>query len=143
MTLLITAIGPGDEGEYTCTAANQYGEAICTVYIQPEGGSGGFLRPTLLLHPAPPCLTPSLPLTVPSTLSLSPNETQSLPSLASLHSAASINASFTLLNSPSTPLLSFAWPFPHPEAHLFCASLRPPTIHLTHLRACYVVNAMK
>ncbi|KAK8746938.1 hypothetical protein OTU49_016904 [Cherax quadricarinatus] len=36
VTLLITAIGPGDEGEYTCTAANQYGEAICTVYIQPE-----------------------------------------------------------------------------------------------------------
>lgn len=37
VTLNITAIGPGDEGEYTCTAANQYGEAICTVYIQPEG----------------------------------------------------------------------------------------------------------
>jgi len=36
VTLLIRAIGPGDEGEYTCTAANQYGEAICTVYIQPE-----------------------------------------------------------------------------------------------------------
>ncbi|XP_042888253.1 titin-like isoform X7 [Penaeus japonicus] len=36
VTLNITAIGPGDEGEYTCTAANQYGEAICTVYIQPE-----------------------------------------------------------------------------------------------------------
>ncbi|KAG7174091.1 Titin-like 19 [Homarus americanus] len=36
VTLLITAIGPGDEGEYTCTAANQFGEAICTVYIQPE-----------------------------------------------------------------------------------------------------------
>lgn len=36
VTLLIAAIGPGDEGEYTCTAANQYGEAICTVYIQPE-----------------------------------------------------------------------------------------------------------
>ncbi|KAG0723055.1 Titin [Chionoecetes opilio] len=36
VTILITAIGPGDEGEYICTAANQYGEAICTVYIQPE-----------------------------------------------------------------------------------------------------------
>ena len=25
-----------DEGEYTCTALNPYGEAICTVYISPE-----------------------------------------------------------------------------------------------------------
>lgn len=37
VTLLINNIGPGDEGEYTCTAKNQYGEAICSVYIQPEG----------------------------------------------------------------------------------------------------------
>lgn len=37
VTLLIKQIGPGDEGEYTCTARNQYGEAICSVYIQPEG----------------------------------------------------------------------------------------------------------
>ncbi|EEB18956.1 conserved hypothetical protein [Pediculus humanus corporis] len=37
VTLLINKIGPGDEGEYTCTARNQYGEAICSVYIQPEG----------------------------------------------------------------------------------------------------------
>lgn len=37
ITLLINQIGPGDEGEYTCTARNQYGEAICSVYIQPEG----------------------------------------------------------------------------------------------------------
>lgn len=37
VTLLINNIGPGDEGEYTCTANNQYGEAICSVYIQPEG----------------------------------------------------------------------------------------------------------
>lgn len=37
VTLRIAAIGPGDEGEYTCTASNEYGEAICTVYIQPEG----------------------------------------------------------------------------------------------------------
>lgn len=37
VALLIKQIGPGDEGEYTCTARNQYGEAICSVYIQPEG----------------------------------------------------------------------------------------------------------
>ncbi|XP_068082222.1 titin [Anabrus simplex] len=37
VSLLINTIGPGDEGEYTCTARNQYGEAICSVYIQPEG----------------------------------------------------------------------------------------------------------
>lgn len=36
VTLQINQIGPGDEGEYTCTAKNQYGEAICSVYIQPE-----------------------------------------------------------------------------------------------------------
>lgn len=37
VSLLINNIGPGDEGEYTCLARNQYGEAICSVYIQPEG----------------------------------------------------------------------------------------------------------
>lgn len=37
VSLLIKNIGPGDEGEYTCTARNQFGEAICSVYIQPEG----------------------------------------------------------------------------------------------------------
>ena len=37
VSLLIQRIGPGDEGEYTCTAINRLGEAICTVYIQPEG----------------------------------------------------------------------------------------------------------
>ncbi|XP_018337981.1 PREDICTED: titin isoform X9 [Trachymyrmex septentrionalis] len=37
VTLQINQIGPGDEGEYTCNAKNQYGEAICSVYIQPEG----------------------------------------------------------------------------------------------------------
>ena len=37
VSLLISSIGPGDEGEYTCTAVNKFGEAICTVYIQPEG----------------------------------------------------------------------------------------------------------
>ena len=31
VSLLIKTIGPGDEGEYTCTALNPYGEAICTV----------------------------------------------------------------------------------------------------------------
>ncbi|XP_014204704.1 titin [Copidosoma floridanum] len=35
--LQINQIGPGDEGEYTCHAKNQYGEAICSVYIKPEG----------------------------------------------------------------------------------------------------------
>lgn len=37
VTLSINQIGPGDEGEYTCTARNQFGEAICSVHIQPEG----------------------------------------------------------------------------------------------------------
>lgn len=37
VTFQICAIGPGDEGDYICTASNEYGEAICTVYIQPEG----------------------------------------------------------------------------------------------------------
>lgn len=37
VTLMINQIGPGDEGEYTCTARNPWGEAICSVYIQPEG----------------------------------------------------------------------------------------------------------
>lgn len=37
VSLVIKQIGPGDEGEYTCTARNRYGEAICSVYIQPEG----------------------------------------------------------------------------------------------------------
>ena len=36
VSLMIKSIGPGDEGEYTCTALNPYGEAICTVYISPE-----------------------------------------------------------------------------------------------------------
>lgn len=49
VSLLIKQIGPGDEGEYTCTARNRYGEAICSVYIQPEGmvmpiGSGPLQR---------------------------------------------------------------------------------------------------
>ena len=39
VSLLIKAIGPGDEGEDTCTALNPYGEAICTVYISPEATS--------------------------------------------------------------------------------------------------------
>lgn len=37
VVLTINQIGPGDEGEYTCSARNQYGEAICSVFIQPEG----------------------------------------------------------------------------------------------------------
>uniref|UniRef100_A0A0K8UMS0 Regulatory protein zeste n=1 Tax=Bactrocera latifrons TaxID=174628 RepID=A0A0K8UMS0_BACLA len=45
VSLLINQIGPGDEGEYTCTARNQYGEAICSVYIQPEGAAMPVLQP--------------------------------------------------------------------------------------------------
>lgn len=37
VTLMINQIGPGDEGEYTCRARNAVGEAICSVFIQPEG----------------------------------------------------------------------------------------------------------
>lgn len=37
VSLLIKNIGANDEGEYTCTARNVYGEAICSVFIQPEG----------------------------------------------------------------------------------------------------------
>lgn len=44
VTLQINAIGPGDEGEYTCRARNAVGEAICSVFIQPEG------MPTPQLH---------------------------------------------------------------------------------------------
>lgn len=45
VSLLINQIGPGDEGEYTCTARNQYGEAICSVYIQPEGAPMPAIQP--------------------------------------------------------------------------------------------------
>lgn len=37
VTFQINQIGPGDEGEYVCNAKNQYGAAICSVYISPEG----------------------------------------------------------------------------------------------------------
>lgn len=37
VSLLIEKIGPEDIGEYTCFAANDFGEAICSVYIQFEG----------------------------------------------------------------------------------------------------------
>lgn len=37
VSLQINQIGPGDEGEYTCTAHNQYGKGVCSVYMQPEG----------------------------------------------------------------------------------------------------------
>lgn len=37
VSLLIRQIGPEDIGEYTCFAANDFGEAICSVYIQFEG----------------------------------------------------------------------------------------------------------
>lgn len=42
VTLQINQIGPGDEGEYVCTATNQYGEAVCSVFIQPEGLQSNF-----------------------------------------------------------------------------------------------------
>jgi len=35
--LQINQIGPGDEGDYVCVATNSYGQAVCTVSIQPEG----------------------------------------------------------------------------------------------------------
>lgn len=44
VTLMINQIGPGDEGEYTCRARNAVGEAICSVFIQPEG----FAQPQFL-----------------------------------------------------------------------------------------------
>lgn len=31
VTLQINQIGPGDEGEYTCSAKNQYGEAVSRI----------------------------------------------------------------------------------------------------------------
>ena len=34
--IFVLFVYAGDEGEYTCTALNPYGEAICTVYISPE-----------------------------------------------------------------------------------------------------------
>ncbi|CAH1976506.1 unnamed protein product [Acanthoscelides obtectus] len=37
ITFQIHQIGPGDEGEYVCTAKNQHGQAVCSVYISPEG----------------------------------------------------------------------------------------------------------
>lgn len=44
VSLVIVQIGPGDEGEYTCTATNQYGEAICSIRIQPEGQGNPGMR---------------------------------------------------------------------------------------------------
>ena len=37
VTLTIINIGPGDVGEYVCKAINQFGEAVCSVFIQSEG----------------------------------------------------------------------------------------------------------
>lgn len=36
-SLLISRLQKEDEGEYTCSASNQYGEAVCNVLIQTDG----------------------------------------------------------------------------------------------------------
>jgi len=37
VTLMLSDVGPGDEGVYTCTAINPYGESTCTLNLDPEG----------------------------------------------------------------------------------------------------------
>ena len=45
VSLSITDLGPGDEGEYSCRADNPYGDSTCTVTVSPE--LAGTARATL------------------------------------------------------------------------------------------------
>ena len=46
VSLSITDLGPGDEGEYSCRADNPYGDSTCTVTVSPElAGSGRTVLP--------------------------------------------------------------------------------------------------
>jgi len=36
VTLMLSDVGPGDEGIYTCTASNPYGESTCSINLNPE-----------------------------------------------------------------------------------------------------------
>jgi len=36
VTLMLSDVGPGDEGVYSCTAKNPYGESTCTLNLNPE-----------------------------------------------------------------------------------------------------------
>ncbi|XP_023347021.1 contactin-5 [Eurytemora carolleeae] len=36
VTLMLSDVGPGDEGVYTCTASNPYGESSCTINLSAE-----------------------------------------------------------------------------------------------------------
>eukprot|EP00088_Acartia_fossae_P016290 TRINITY_DN19111_c0_g1_i1.p1 TRINITY_DN19111_c0_g1~~TRINITY_DN19111_c0_g1_i1.p1 ORF type:complete len:168 (-),score=16.29 TRINITY_DN19111_c0_g1_i1:82-585(-) len=37
VTLMLSDVGPGDEGVYTCTASNPYGETSCSINLCAEG----------------------------------------------------------------------------------------------------------
>lgn len=55
--LQINQLGPGDEGDYVCVCRNQFGEAICTVTIQPEmlaGKAGAPMSPVYDTTPSQP-----------------------------------------------------------------------------------------
>lgn len=41
ITLLIKDIGPGDEGQYSCTASNDYGSVTATLNLNPDVNSAG------------------------------------------------------------------------------------------------------
>jgi len=49
VTLMLSDVGPGDEGVYTCTARNPYGESTCTLNLNPENPGSQLRRqpPTL------------------------------------------------------------------------------------------------
>jgi len=44
VTLMLSDVGPGDEGEYSCTATNPYGESTCILNLNPEGVAGAKKR---------------------------------------------------------------------------------------------------